>query len=187
MRTKPFTPILWLFAVSTPLIASTISLQPASLTVAAGQAFTMSVQISGVSDLYGYQFDLEFNPAVLAATAVTEGPFLGAGGPTIFLPGAIDNATGTISGNAGILAGAVSGVDGNGTLLNASFQALAAGTTSISFANVIALDSLGREIPLIRSESIVTVVPEPGAGLLAGVSLVGFLAVLRRRSPARRS
>ncbi len=186
MRTKQLSPILWLFAVSTPLIGTTISVQPASMAVAAGQAFTMTVQISGASDLFGYQFDLAFNPAVLAATSVTEGPFLSSCGPTIFLPGTIDNVGGSISGNADILAGPVSGINGSGTLLNASFQALAPGTSSVSLFNVIALNSSGQELPLATSGSTVTVVPEPGTGLLVGAYAAGFLALLRHRSPAIR-
>jgi hypothetical protein len=106
----------------------------------------MTVQISGASDLFGCQFDLGFNPAVFAATTVTEGPFLSSGGATIFLPGAIDNVSGLISSIADILAGPVSGVNGSGTLLNASFQALAAGTSSISLFNVITLNSAGQAL-----------------------------------------
>ncbi len=182
MRMKQFSPILWLFAVSTPLIATTISVQPSSIPVTVGQTFAMTVQISGASDLYGYQFDLGFNPAVLAATSVTEGPFLSSGGPTIFLPGTIDNVSGSIPGNADILAGPVSGVNGSGTLLNASFQALAPGTSMVSLFNVIALNSSGQELALTTSGSTVDVVPEPGSGLLAGVSIVGAFVLLRRRS-----
>ena len=187
MRTKQFAPILWLFAASTSLMAATISVQPVMLGVTAGQTFMLTVQVSGASDLYGYQFDLGFDPTVLAAAAVTEGPFLGSGGPTIFVPGAIDNVGGSITANADILNGPLSGVNGSGTLLNASFHALAAGTSSVSLFNVIALNSFGQGLNLSTSGSTVTVtasggVPEPGTGLLLGAGAVGLFALLRRRS-----
>src|ERR1017187_8890134 len=103
MRTRQVTAVFWLFAASTTLLAGTIAVQPAAPTVALGQTFTLSVNISGAADLYGYQFDLGFNPTVLQAISVTEGAFLGTGGPTIFLPGTIDNVGGSITANADIL------------------------------------------------------------------------------------
>jgi hypothetical protein len=48
----------------------------------------VDVNISGVTDLYDFQFDLSFNPAVIQATSVLEGKFLlSGGGTTFFLPG----------------------------------------------------------------------------------------------------
>ena len=122
MRTRQVTPVFWLFAASTSLLAGTISVQAAAPTETVGQSFTLSVVISEASDLYGYQFDLGFDPTVLKATSVTEGAFLGTGGPTIFLPGTIDNVGGSITANADILNGAVSGVNGSGDLLDVTFQ-----------------------------------------------------------------
>src|SRR5436190_1367227 len=118
MRTRLFTTAFCIFAVSAGLLAGTISVLPATLTVTAGQSFTLSVQISGATSLYGYQFVLGFDPAVPTASSVTEGAFLGTRGPTIFLPGTISNAGGSITSNADILNGAVSGVNGSGDLLD---------------------------------------------------------------------
>lgn len=185
MRPKLFRPLFWLIAAPTSLLADNMSVQPLTLDVTAGHSFTLTVQISGVSDLYGYQFDLGFNPTVLAATSVTEGPFLATGGPTIFLPGAIDNVGGSITGNLDILNGAVSGVDGSGTLLDVSFQALAAGPSTEELFNVIALNSFGEGIVLTTSGSTVTVtapVPEPGSGLLLLTVVIGLFWLLRPRS-----
>lgn len=187
MRNKKFSPILWLFVASTSLVAATISIQPTTVGVTAGQTFMVTVQISGASDLYGYQFDLGFDPMVLAATSVTEGPFLSSGGPTIFAPGAIDNVGGSITANADILSGPLSGVNGSGTLLNASFHAVTAGASGVSLFNVIALNSFGQGLNLSTSGSTVTVtasggVPEPGTGLLLGAGAVGLFALFRRRS-----
>ena len=122
MRAKWF--ILALLKGGTSPSAGTIFITPAAPTETAGETLTLSVKVSGASDLYWYQFDIGFDPTVLEATSVTEGPFPGTGGPTIFVPGAIDNMGGSITANADILNGAVSGVTGDGDLLDISFVAL---------------------------------------------------------------
>jgi hypothetical protein len=170
------------------LLAGTIAVQPAAPTVTVGQTFTLSVNISGAADLYGYQFDLGFNPTVLQAISVTEGAFLGTGGPTIFLPGTIDNVGGSITFNADILNGAVSGVNGSGDLLDVTFQALAAGSSGVPIFNLIAFDSFGLGLTETTAGSTVSVsasgVPEPGTGLLLAAGMVGLFALLRLR-PSR--
>jgi len=60
-------------------------------TVPPGNTFVVGVNISNVTDLYSFQFDLSFNPAVLQVTSVLEAAFLPSGGPTFFIPGTIDN------------------------------------------------------------------------------------------------
>jgi general secretion pathway protein D len=170
------------------LLAGTIAVQPAAPTVTVGQTFTLSVNISGAADLYAYQFDLGFNPTILQAISVTEGAFLGTGGPTIFLPGTIDNVGGSITANADILNGAVSGVNGSGDLLDVTFQALAAGSSGVQIFNLIALDSFGLGLDETTAGSTVTVlasgVPEPGTGLLLVAGMAGLFALLRLR-PSR--
>lgn len=185
MRTRQVISVFCLFAASTSLPAGTISVLPAAPAVTVGQSFTLSVDITGATDLYAYQFDLGFNPAVLEAISVTEGAFLGTGGPTIFIPGTIDNATGSITANADILNGAVSGVNGNGDLLDVSFLALAAGSSTVPVFNLIALDSLGLGLAETTVSSTVTVTgastPEPGTWLLLVSGAAGLLAFRRWR------
>lgn len=188
MRTRQVTSVFWLFAASTSLLAGTIAVQPSAPTVTVGQTFTLSVDISGAADLYAYQFDLGFDPTVLQAISVTEGAFLGTGGPTIFLPGTIDNVGGSITFNADILNGAVSGVNGSGDLLDVTFQALAVGSSGVQIFNLIALDSFGLGQDETTAGSTVTVsassVPEPETGLLLAAGMVGLFALLRLR-PSR--
>lgn len=48
----------------------------------------VDVNIFGVADLYDFQFDLGFNPAVIRAMNVPEGAFLSNGGDLrVFFPG----------------------------------------------------------------------------------------------------
>jgi hypothetical protein len=183
MRRFAFPVVLCLFA-SSSLWAATISIQPSVSAVTAGQVFTLSVEISGATDLYGYQFDLGFNPAILEATSVTEGAFLGTGGPTIFLPGTIDNVGGSISDNADILNGPVSGVNGSGDLLDVTFQALAGGSSSVTIFNLIALNSFGQGLTVTTSNATVNVtgsaVPEPSTILLLATGAFALFAYLMR-------
>jgi general secretion pathway protein D len=190
MLTKQITSVLWLFAAATSLVAGTISVDPAAPTETVGQSFTLNVNISGESDLYGYQFDLGFNPAVLEATAVSEGTFLSTGGPTIFVPGAIDNVGGTIAANADILDGAVSGVSGSGNLLSVTFLAIGAGSSDVQVFNLFALNSFGLGLTETTSGSTVTVTapataPEPGSWLLLGSGIAAALAA--SKASARRT
>ena len=100
-----------------PAFADTVlSVSPASSTVTNGSTFAVDVNISGVTDLYNFQFDLGFNPAVIQATNVLEGAFLSGGGSTFFLPGTIDNTAGSITFNADTLEGMIPGVSGGGIL-----------------------------------------------------------------------
>jgi hypothetical protein len=176
MRAKWFFPAL--LTGVTSLTAGTISITPASLAEPVGQAFILSVDVSGASDLYGYQFDVGFDPTLLRANSVTEGSFLGAGGPTIFVAGTIDDTAGSITANADILDGAVSGVNGDGDFLDISFVTLAPGSSSVQIFNLTALDSLGLGLSFTTASSEVGVLPgsapEPEAWLLASLGLLGF-------------
>jgi hypothetical protein len=155
--------------------------QPQITTVQQGDPFSLGVSIAGVSDLYAFQFDLGFDPAILSAVAVTEGPFLPSGGSTFFLPGTIDDGSGTITFNADSLIGPVPGVDGSGILAVIQFGALAPGNSAISLSNVQLFDSNLNPINFTTLNGAVAVqaVPEPSAFLLvlAAVCLMALVAV----------
>jgi general secretion pathway protein D len=53
--------------------APILSIEPPSQGVRPGQNVSLDVHITGVTDLYAFQFDLAFNPAVLSAVRITEG------------------------------------------------------------------------------------------------------------------
>jgi hypothetical protein len=135
-----------LFCGASPALAGVMSIQPSTFDTTVGQTFSLDVFISGAVDLYGYQFDIGFDPTILSAVSVTEGPFLASAGTTSFFPGFIDNAGGTISFIADSLTGAIAGASGDGTLATISFSALATGTSSVGIFNVEAFDSFGEDI-----------------------------------------
>jgi len=172
-----------------------LSINPASSTVAAGGSLTLDVNISGVTDLYSFQFDLAFTPGILSASPIVEGNFLSDSDTTFFIPGTIDNSLGLITFTANSLLGPGPGVDGNGALAILTLLGLAPGTSSIDFSNVELLDSGLNPIDVgLQSGSVtvtpnVTPVPEPSAVLLliAGLSFLGFQCYSRNRKPERNS
>lgn len=164
----------------------TLSLQGPSSPVAVGGQFDVDVNITGVSDLFAFQFDIGFDPAFASALLVTEGPFLGAGGATFFIPGAIDNIGGSVTFTAGTLTGMGPGVTGNGMLARLRFRALTEGAGNFSLLspslyNSTVLDpiTVTTQGTSVAAEAS-TAVPEPAAVLLlAGV--LGALGVARGR------
>jgi adhesin HecA-like repeat protein len=180
-------------AASPAMGAAILSVTPASLPVVGAESFSLNISISGVTDLFGYQFDLGFNPAVLSVTGESEGPFLATGGSTFFIPGSIDNVGGTVSATADTLLTAISGVSGSGILATIDFSSIGNGASSITLFNVFVLDSTESEIPATIQNGTVAVngipasgVPEPSSGFLLGAGLLlgWFLRVWR--GPQRR-
>src|ERR1700730_9467721 len=73
-----------------------LSIDPVSSTVTANANLTLDVNISDVTNLYGFQFDLAFSPGTLSASSIAEGNFLSDSGTTFFISGTIDNSLGLI-------------------------------------------------------------------------------------------
>ena len=168
--------------------AATILIAPASSTTSLGGAVNVAVQVTDVTGLYAYQFDLSFDPAVLSATAVSEGGFLPGGGSTFFFPGAIDNVSGTLTLTAGSLQGPVLGVSGSWTLATFLFTGAGFGASPVTLSNVVLLDSLGGDIaPTTIRNGSVTVVPEPMSVMLVGCGLLGGLIARAYRGSLHRS
>lgn len=100
---------------------------------------SLEVRATGVTELYGVSFDLEFPSAVLDFVEFDEGPFLAGGG-------AFDTAVQVVESPAGNLVvgatrlGAVGGASGDGVLLVLHFDAVAAGNGTIAFDGPRAFD-----------------------------------------------
>jgi len=173
---------------ASPAIADTTVSVGAAGPVSVGDAFAVDVNIATVSDLYDFELDLSFDPAIVQLNNIAEGAFLPQGGTTLFLPGFIDNAGGSATFNADTLLGLIPGVNDSGVLLEFDFQALAVGTSALSLSNILLQDSTGANIDFTSADGSVTVTsagpvgtPEPGTlSLLAGACGALLLASLKR-------
>lgn len=168
----------------------TLSVDPTTQTTAAGTVVTVDVDISNVSDLYGYQFDLTFNPSVLRAVSSSEGTFLPRGGNTFFISGTNDNLNGVVSATADTLQTAVSGVSGSGELAVFTFDAIGTGISTLQIQNETLLDSslniitdttTGGSIT-VTSSSISAPEIDPTTAIGAFGVLLAALAILRARA-----
>jgi len=146
-------------------------------TVSQGSTFEVDVMTLNAVDLFDYQFDLTFNPGVLSAVGVSEGPFLSNGGTTFFLPGTIDNSGGTITLNADSLLGPIPGVSGSGVLVQFDFTALEPGLSNFAIQNVLLQDSTGAILDSTTNGGSVTVTgtsvtPEPSSFSLMALGIM---------------
>jgi Cohesin domain len=158
-----------------------VSIQPSSSNVSLGGSTDVTIQITGVSDLYAFQFDVGFDASVVSATSVDEGAFLPAGGSTFFFGGSIDNVTGSISSIADSLIGPVPGVSGSGMLATIQFQGIGMGISPIQLSNIILLDSNLGDIDFTSADGSLSTVPEPKFVSLLLIGLIGLLSLTRNR------
>jgi hypothetical protein len=109
-----------------------VSIQPQarSLSIFSNMTFTVNINISGVDNVYGFQFDLGYNSNVLEIVSISEGRFLNRSGadrtfcvdinntnpnfPNIPTPGLVNDIACSRIGNAS--------VNGTGVLANATFR-----------------------------------------------------------------
>jgi len=163
-------------------------------TASVGDVFTVPISIANVQGLTSFQFDLTFNPSVIQALGFTDigTDFASAassgGGVLTGITGFIDNTTGVLSGVADSMSGPATGLTPSGVLVDATFQAVAIGTTALALNNAFLTDN---RVPLSSANGDFVVqngqvavgqaaVPEPSSLILVSFA-VGGLGILRWR------
>ena len=106
-------------------VGLSVEIIPSEITASTGDTFGVEIEVGGVTDLFGYSFELEYNADLLEAVAVIQGGFLG--NDALFLY-QID--TETISIAATRKAGA-RGVSGSGIIARITFRCLTPGRTQL--------------------------------------------------------
>jgi hypothetical protein len=140
-------PLSVLTSPSTATPTTSLSVKPQVLTgLEIGVSFTINITVTNVTDLYGWQFSLYYNPSILNATGKSEGPFLKQDGASTFYY-IVDftdnyNAThGKITLTSTRLQPAEKGVNGTGTLATITFKTLAYGNSPLDLADTKLSDS----------------------------------------------
>jgi len=143
--------LLVLPSFSTPvrpaeLAATTVvSVYPSSVVASEGQDFDIDVITESVSDLYGWEFRLAWNAALLDVASVAEGPFLKGGGNTFFSYN-VNASAGRVVLDCTLL-GSVLGVSGSGTLATVTFHVKNSGQCLLDLYDVTLLNHLEETIP----------------------------------------
>jgi hypothetical protein len=155
------------------LATTTIYVYPSSKTSVVGQSFYIYIKISDVTDLYGWEFKLSWNPNFLDVIDVIEGPFLKQGGDTFFTK-QMNNTAGYILVDCTLL-GNVPGVSGNGTLASVKFYAKSEGSTVLDLYDTILLNSLEQLIPHTANDGSV-ILSKPVGGVYIPADKLALLA-----------
>ena len=118
--------MFWLTAV---VSAETVLIHPPEITSPeVGQTLTLEIRIEGAQGLFGFEFDLSYNPEFLKFVGATEGAFLQSAGqtfpvsPLVFGSKPKDGGTGAIRMGVSRLGG--TGVNGNGVLAQVEFEVI---------------------------------------------------------------
>jgi len=125
-------------------LEATMFVDPRNSTVAVGQDFSVRINVTGVTDLFGWEFKLSWNATILEVVGVTEGTFLKNSGSTVFYP-TTNNTTGRLTVDCTLL-GDRPGVGGNGTLATIQFHAKESGLGDLGIYDATLLSSFEEEI-----------------------------------------
>jgi hypothetical protein len=163
-------PVLSLRSSATDSVSTaTVYVAPDNVTVGVNETFQISVSVSMVSKLQGFDFKLSYDAKVLECLDLEEGTFLSASGPTFVVKREIDNSfTGLGRLWFAVVIYKTGFSDGNGTLAVITFKAVSTGETVLNIYS----DSPHREdtakfttcksevIPNVAVDGSVTIVPD---------------------------
>jgi len=125
--------------------ATTVSVFPSSIKASVGHDFSVSVNVTNVSDLCAWEFKLNWTTTILNVVSVNEGSFLKSGGTTFFAYN-VNSTEGHIIVDCTLL-GNISGVSGNGVLANVIFNVNNLGQSPLNLYEALLLNSSEQTIP----------------------------------------
>ncbi len=184
--------ISFLASAHAPIMDADISVNPAVTTVPVSTVFTVDITVTNVAALFGWQFNITFDPAAVECLSVTEGSFLMSGGATNFASPVIDNIAGNVLAGS-ILIVASPGVNGDGILAHVTFHCKGPTDTDLLFDedDTYFYDPSGAVIPTDKFDGHVqqvptTVIPEVPLGTIMAsaamiIALVAYITVPKWR------
>ena len=126
-----------------PLPPQPVGVEPQTQTVKTGETFSVNVVNNNAKDLYGFQFDLNYDPAILRFVSIEASPLLKKDNAQVFCVPSNTSTSGIIKNVACTRLGRIGGVDGKGVLAKVTFTALSSGTSELRLSNV----KLSRVLP----------------------------------------
>ncbi len=136
---------------------ATLSFSPSVKSVGTGETFTIDLRISNAKNLFGFQFDLEYDPNILEFMEATEGGFISRNGnDNKFCVEYKKNESGLVKDIACTRLGSGS-VEGGGVLEKITFRAIGPGTTKLKILNVKLASSEAEKLESEVLEGEVTV------------------------------
>ncbi len=125
-----------------------ISVEPPTSTAKVGETFTVNITITDVTNLYFWEFHMNFSSTILNAIGVTEGPFLSDVDSTSWsmAPPNINNTAGTVKAFNNLWTWPPGGANGTGVLCNITFQVKEVGNTALDFYYTLLDDEMGHPV-----------------------------------------
>jgi hypothetical protein len=144
-------PINILPVVADPQVSTNVCVDPLKIEgIMIGENVTVNINVSNVTDLYGWQAGMTFNPDVLNCTGYYEGEFLKRGADPIYGTYWINrseyttpwnNTEGTVLCHGCTLLGQIPGVSGSGQLGYLTFEVVGTGVSDLHLTDVILVNS----------------------------------------------
>jgi hypothetical protein len=140
-----------------PLQTAVLYVNPEISVAQVGQELTVDIDVSNVTDLYGWELRLSYNNTILNLTDVAEGTFLRSAGATYFAYKTSDTAD-SIKADCTLI-GDVPGPEGNGTLATVKFHVQNSGVCPLNLTDAILLSSLSEDMNYTLTNGVFRINP----------------------------
>jgi len=140
----------FILTLNTASGSTQISVQPNASTVwGTDETLTINITVSEVTNLYGWQFKLYYEPKILNGTSINEGSFLKSAGKTFWKKSFTDayNETHGCAIAFCTLVGNMTGVTGSGVLAIVSFKTKTLGSSILDLSETVLGKADSTEIP----------------------------------------
>ena len=145
-----------------------VAFDPSSSSIAVGGSIDVDVTVADVNDLGGYDVFIQFDPAVVEMTSLADSGFVTSGGNIVVCnTPSIDNVAGTATNSCVTITPFPPSGPGVSTfdptpLMNASFEAVGPGVSSLTLTATVLQDPDGDPISSTLSSGSINVLGTPG-------------------------